>query len=349
MNLKRVTIVNTDIISVSIALGLKRTQAIQAESGPPEIVGYDDNVVAARLARSRGAFDRVERKLERACRQSDLVIIASPLSAMRETFATIAPHLEAGCLVTDTAPLKAPVMRWAEELLPPSVSFVGGHPIPNPTIVGPDPLEELDDADVGLLKRALYCLTTPPETSSAVISASASLAKALEAYPLFIDATEHDGLQAGVEGMPDLLAVALLRATVDTPGWQEMRKLAGYRFATATKPVSDIHERYAALFLNRENVLRRLNVLLGELTYLHDMLSHEDTESLEEAFTAATEGRTRWVEERAQGMWTQEGHVNLGQIPTTQERITQLFFGDRISRLRDRGKNHPGIERSSED
>ena len=64
------------------------------------------------------AVDRVERQPGRACRNADLVIVAVPLPAMRETFAAIAPHLQPGCLVTDTAFLKAPVMRWAKELLP---------------------------------------------------------------------------------------------------------------------------------------------------------------------------------------------------------------------------------------
>jgi len=119
MDFKRVAIIGADCISVSIALGLK------AQKEPPEIIGYDTDAVAADLARARGAFDQVERKPGRACRDADLVIVAVPLTRLRETLATIAPHLQPGCLVTDTAYLKAPVLRWAEELLPEGVFFAG--------------------------------------------------------------------------------------------------------------------------------------------------------------------------------------------------------------------------------
>jgi len=331
MNFKRVAIIGADCISLSIALGLK------AQKEPPEIVGYDANAVAADLARARGAFDRVERKPGQACQSADLVIVAAPLTQLRETFAAIAPHLQPGCIVTDTAPLKVPVMRWAEELLPESVFFVGGHPVLNPAVVGLEPLEGLDAASAGLLIGALYCFTSPARTSGAAIDALAGLVKSLEAHPFFVNVTEHDGLQAGVEGLPDLLAIALLRATVDTPGWQEMRKFAGYCFAVATEAADEAHERHTTVFLNRENVLLRLNALLSELVRLRDMLARDDAEVLEEVFVAAAERRKRWIAEREQGMWGGEGTIGTEHVPMAGEQIGQLFFGERITKLLRKG------------
>ena len=331
MDFRRVAIIGTDCISVSIALGLK------AQKEPPEIIGYHTKAVTADLARAQGAFDRVERKPDRACQNADLVIVSMPLPVTRETFATIAPHLQPGCFVTDTACLKAPVMCWAEEFLPESVSFAGGHLIPNPAIVGFDPLEGLEAASADLLKGALYCFITPPQTSSAVMHVLSELAGALEAHPFFIDATEHDGLQAGVEGLLDLLAVALLRTGVDTPGWREMRKFAGYRFALATETANDAYECHAAVFLNRENVLRRLDVLLRELSHLRDLLTHDDAEPLEKTFAAAIEGRTRWIEEREQGMWTKEHAPNTDHTPTAGGRIGRLIFGGYLTSRMNKG------------
>jgi prephenate dehydrogenase len=336
MDFKRIAIIGADCISVSIALGLK------AQKEPPEIIGYDAEAVIADSARARGAFDRLERKPDRACQNADLVIVAVPLPSIRETFVAIAPHLQPGCFVTDTARLKAPVMRWAEELLPESVFFVGGHIIPNPAIVGFDSLEGLEAANANLLSGALYCLTTPTRTSSVVMNAFTELAEALGADPFFIDVAEHDGLQAGVEGLPDLLAIALLRATVDTPGWQEMRKFAGHRFAVATEATDDVYRRQIAIFLNRENVLRRLNLLLDELVRLRDLLTHDDAEPFEKAFVAAAGGRARWIEEREQGMWVKERGLDTDQIPTAGEQIRHLIFGGHLSTRR---KEEPGRSR----
>ncbi|MBC8252897.1 MAG: prephenate dehydrogenase/arogenate dehydrogenase family protein [Ardenticatenia bacterium] len=337
MDFKRVAIIGTDYISVSIALGLK------AQKEPPEVTGYDASAVAADLARTRGAFDRVERKPGRACRDADLVIVAVPLTQLRDTLATIAPHLQPGCLVTDTAYLKAPVMRWAEELLPEGVFFVGGHPVPSPATAGLEPSQGLDAASADLLKNALYCLIAPARTSGAMIDAFAGLVKSLQAHPFFIDVTEHDGLQAGVEGLPDLLAIALLRATVDTSGWLEMYKFTDHRFATATEAAEDARERHTAIFLNRENILLRLNALLSELVRLRDLLTHDDAEGLEKTFVAAAEGRDRWIAEREQGTWGREGAAGTKHVPTAGEQMGQMFFGGRLfARLK--GKPDPHRE-----
>jgi len=329
MDLKRVAIIGTNVISVSIAFGLKE------QKDPPEIVGYDDNKIAADLSRARGAFDQVERKPGRACQDADLVIVAVPLFDVRETFAAIAPHLKPGCLVIDTAPLKRPVLDWAKELLPEHVSFVGGHIIPNPAIIGLAPLEELDISSAELLREALCCFTPAPGRSGAAIDACSELAHMLDARPFFIDVTEHDGMQAGVEELPDLLTIALLRATVDTPGWQEMRKFAGSRFAAATYAADDAHQRHAAVFLNRQNVLHRLDALLGELMRLRDLLGKGDSEALEEVFAIAAEGRARWIGEREQGMWVKEGTVSTEDLPSASEQIGQMLFGERLSKRRE--------------
>lgn len=338
MDFERVAVIGTNCISVSIALGLK------AQSEPPTVVGYDAKPVTSKLARSRGAFDRVERRPGRACQDADLVIVAAPLASIRETLAAIAPHLRPGCLVTDTARLKTPVMRWAEELLPKNVHFVGGHPVPNPTVVGSMSLEGPDAASSDLLREALYCLTTSPGSSSAVVDTFAGLITALGAHPFFIDVTEHDGLQSGVEGLPDLMAIALLQATVDTPGWQEMRKFADYSFAAATATADAAGERHTAVFLNREHVLRRLNVLLGELARLRDLLTRDDAEGLEEAFAAAAAGRARWIEERQQGIWVKERAISMDHVPSAGEQFRRMILGDFMSaRLQDE-TDHPRKE-----
>ncbi len=331
MIFKQVAIIGVNCISASIGMKLKEHKS------PPEIVGYDREAVAADLARSMGAFDRAERKLSRVCQGADLVIVAEPLAAIRDTFEAIAPHLEPGCLVTDTAPLKAPVMCWAGEMLPETVYFAGGHIVPNPAIAEFDSLESLSEASADLLVEALYFFTTPGDLPNA--DACADLAAALGAHPYFIDATEHDGLHAGVEGLPELLAVALLRATVDAPGWEEMRKLAGRSFAAVVNAADSGDERRTSVFLNRENVLLHLDILLGELVHLRDLLSQDDPEPFEEIVAAVAEGREGWIRERERGMWTKERVFSKEAMPTLGRQFSQMIFGGSLTRRLKEGAN----------
>ena len=49
----------------------------------------------------------------------------------------------------------------------------------------------------------------------------------LGALPLLMDTAEADGIFSGMHVLPQLVAAALLDTTVDRPGWQDARKLAG--------------------------------------------------------------------------------------------------------------------------
>lgn len=326
MSSNRVAIIGINVLSSSIALGL------QEQKEPVEIIGYDADRAKADLARVRGVVDEVRREPGPACEGASLVIVAEPLADIEKTFAALSPFLEEGAVVTDTARLKAPVLRWAEDHLPERVSFVGGHLIPNPAVVGMESLEGRGEASSDLLKEALYCFTPSPTTSSAAIDVCTWLAYALGMHPFFIDVTEHDGLQAGVEGLPELLTIALLRATVDRPGWEEMRKFAGHRFATATEGVGDISKRHS-LFLNREHIIHRLDALIEELIYLRTVLQEADEEAWAETSAAAAEGRSGWMKDRRQGIWAKEGTFDRKDVPGAARQLGRMIFGNLASRI----------------
>jgi len=327
MSTSRIAIVGIDLISASIAY------ALQAREESLEIVGFDEDRAIADLAKVRGALDDVRRKPAAACEGAELVIIAQPLAEIKDTFAAVGPHLGEGAVITDTTRLKAPVLQWADEVLPRHASFVGGHVIPNPAIVGLRSLGGLKDAEADLLREALYCFTPSPSTSSAALDVCSWLAYAVQAHPFFIDVREHDGLLAGVEGLPDLLTIALLRTTVDSAGWKEMRKFAGRRFANATEAVEAVASRHPALFLNRENVLRRLDALIEELTHLRGLLADADEEALEDVVQQAAESRSRWMKQRRKGMWSEEGTFDRRDVPGAAKQLGQMLFGSLASRL----------------
>ncbi len=326
MNSDRAAIIGTDPISASIALGLREQKT------PMELVGYDARRPVADLAKARGIFDQIRRKPGAACRGASLVIVSEPLVNIEGVFAAISADLEPGALVTDTARLKAPVMRWADRLLPPTVSYVGGHPIPNPAVVGLEPLQSLDDASAELLNGGLYCFTPAPRASSAAVEACSWLAQVVGADPFFLDVTEHDGLQAGVEGLPDLISIALLRATVDTPGWEEMRKFAGSNFAAATEGVDESSDEHVSLFLNRENIVRRLDALMEELRYLRIVLNDADESVWADISSEAVQRRERWMAQRRKGMWAEDGGAGTRDVPGAGEQMRRMLLGNLGSR-----------------
>ncbi|MBC7261196.1 MAG: prephenate dehydrogenase/arogenate dehydrogenase family protein, partial [Chloroflexi bacterium] len=119
----RTTVIGLGLVGSSIGLALKGTGA------DLEIIGHDKDSDAARRAYKSGCVDRTEWNLINACEGADLIIISTPLAGVKSTLAAIAQDVKPGCVITDTANLKVPVLDWARESLPNTVYFVGGHPI----------------------------------------------------------------------------------------------------------------------------------------------------------------------------------------------------------------------------
>jgi prephenate dehydrogenase len=126
----RVTIIGLGLIGGSIGLALRKAKAAQ------EVIGYDLGKGVSDRARKIGAIDHAYTVLADSVRGSELVILATPVGAMRALLQELAPALTPGAVVTDVASTKAQVLTWAEEFLPTSVAFVGGHPMAGKEISG---------------------------------------------------------------------------------------------------------------------------------------------------------------------------------------------------------------------
>src|SRR4030042_6677786 len=144
---RTIAIIGLGRIGGSLGLALKR-----AGLNHVEVAGYARNPdVAARAVRI-GAVDRTGDGIAAAVDGADMVILATPTLAMREIMQQMAPHLKAGCSVTDTASTKVKVMEWAESYLPSTASFVGGHPMAGREHAG------INFAEVDLFGGCRYCL-----------------------------------------------------------------------------------------------------------------------------------------------------------------------------------------------
>jgi len=313
----QVTIVGLDRIGASIGLALKSTSADIL------VVGHDKNGEAARQAQRKGSVDRTHWNLVSACEGADLVLISTPMGEIRQTLEAVGQYLKPGCVVTDTAPLKVPVLLWAESSLSSEVSFVGGHPIlfestqtDHASAAGqPD-----DFASPALLEGVAYCLTPGATTPPVALQTVANLVQAIGARPYYLDAAEHDGLIAAIEGLPLSLALVLQKLVGASPSRRELHRLTGAQLRTlATLLQSSDDQLVDLLELNAENNSRWMEVLLAELSHFHQLLRDRDRDGLRQWVQDATESRDYWsrphgAEEPTDYSDFGMGHMMLGDV-----------------------------------
>ena len=318
----QITIVGLGQIGSSIGLALK------AHDVNVRRVGHDKDPQAGKEAQRMGAVDDVKYNLPASIREAKIVILALPLAEVRETLRIIAPDLQEGTLVLDMAPAKATVSAWAKELVPPGRYYVGLTPAINPEYLhGTDFGVKAARAD--LFERGLIVVSAPLGTPGNVFDLTTELVRLLGALPLLMDTAEADGIYSGMHVLPQLIAAALLDTTVDRPGWQEARKLAGRPYASVTAGVAyhdDVDSLAETAIENRENVVRLLNAYITSLINLRDEIEDNDREAVHRRLSDAWKGRVRWFDERVAAEWL-KAEAQAIDAPSIGDRVNQLLFG----------------------
>lgn len=313
----QITIVGLGQVGASAGLALAEHKSLLHR------VGHDKNLEAAKKAQKMGAVDDVKFNLPSAVREAKIVLLCLPVSEMRATLETIALDLPDGAVVMDTAPVKEPVAKWAQEILPEGRYYVGLLPAINPLYLHRNDYG-VEAAKADFFKNGLISLNTLPGTPEQAVKLASDLILLLGATPLYGDIVETDGLMSSTHLAPQLLAVALLNAVVDQPGWNDARKLAGRPFATLTSAAAyqdGLEALTEAALLNQKNVTRVLDVVISALGNLRQDIAEGNRQGVFDRIEQALEGRERWLNDRLSGKGMEEEKADLSEIPSVWERM----------------------------
>lgn len=273
-----------------------------------------------------GALDKTKINLPSAVEEADLVLLSLPMDQIHETLSVIAPVLKPGAVVMDTGPVKEVVAGWALEILPEERYYVGLTPVLNPEFL--HAVESgVDAAHADLFKGGLVGIVSPPGVPSEAIKLAADLTRLMGAEMMFTDPLEIDGLMAATNTLPQLMAAALLNATVDQPGWWEGRKVAGRSYAEVTGTInhfSSAESLSATARLNRENIVRVIDGVVASLQTLRNDIVNDEAEALTKRLERARRGRDEWWRQRLTSDWVGEGTQDY-EAPKVSDYFGQLL------------------------
>lgn len=317
----RIAIIGLGLIGGSMGLALKRANPVNTE-----VIGFDIDPQVGGRALKAGAVQKLAPTLEAAVDGATLVVVAVPVISVQKVFAAMAPHLQRGAVVTDTASTKTDVMRWARDHLPQSVHFIGGHPMAGKEKSGPLAAEE------SLFDDRPYAIVPPPDAQGGAVNAVVGLADALGARPLFMDAEEHDAYAAAVSHVPLISSVALFNLARQSVAWPELAGMAGPAFYDLTRLASGTPEMSHDICLtNRDNILHWLDRYIGELDRLRELIAGSDPEALFRVLAETQlERETFLVSPPKREEKTADVH-----LPTASEAFMTLIGGSWLQRQRE--------------
>ena len=310
--MKRITIVGTGPVGVSIGLALMR-----ARPSDTEVVGTSEDRNALSATANIGAMDQAISNLSSAVQGAHLVILDTPLTEARELLDALGPNLDHGCVVTDTGAAKVRVMEWANQYLPRGISFVGGHPLHKKALLS------LEDADPALFEGVDYCVMPGHSADQGSVRTVVSLVERLGAKPLFLDPHEHDSYVAAMSHLPVVLSSAFVTTTGGSDAWREMQRLAASEFADFSRFAScDPLDNEVACRANPEALVHWIDETIKVLYSYRNQIK-DGSDELQDTFVKAWEARARWKADAVV-------EDNSPRLPTAGESMATVFFGGHL-------------------
>jgi prephenate dehydrogenase len=315
------TIIGLGRIGTSIGMAIR-------SKGKSRVIGYDSDSKAQSLAKKMGAVDDSEWNIDKAVDDADIIIAATPTSALYDVFDAIAPHLKPGAVVIDTSPSKRAVLAWAEELLPKNVGFVGSNPLTGASIT------EQKNASGHVFHDAKWAVIAPPTADRNAIKALTDLIENVGAKPVFMDSHEHDSFSAATTGLPAVVAAAVMNAVSTSPSWSEISRFVGSDFDHVTAPAStDPSSSQSAAAANADMLAHWIDQLIVRFQAIRDgLLDDEERFSgdgiLADSFVQAWEQRAR-LEAGVADRHPQSAEQSA--IPSASENMMGLFFGSKMA------------------
>jgi prephenate dehydrogenase len=284
MDFQKAAIIGIGLIGGSFALAAKRAGLVG------EVVGVARSETTRALAVERGAADWTTDDAARAVRGADLVYLATPLSAIIAALGELGPHLMAGALVTDAGSTKARVVQ-AAEALPPSVTFLGGHPMAGSEQAG------VGAARPELFSGATYFLTPTEATASETVERMVRLVRGISAEPLVLAAELHDRRVAVTSHLPHALAWALCATAGRAEAPAALAPFTGGAWRDTTRIAASPAEVWADIFLtNPENLAAAALRFREELDELLRWAEAGDRDGLIEYLRASRAAHERMAE-----------------------------------------------------
>lgn len=269
----RTAILGVGLIGASIAGALKQRKLTG------HVAGFGRKEENLRKAKKLGFIDSYSLDPARVCDGADLVVFATPVETFAQLARTVSGSLKHGALVIDVGSVKN-IVYDMEGLMPPGTDFVGCHPIAGSERSG------VEASSPELFEGALCIITRTPGTAVEGVEKAAGLWRAMGSEVEFLGPEEHDIIYGLVSHLPHLAAYAI----VNTAGEADdgCLRFAGPGFMDTTRIALGSPELWSNIcLLNRDNLLRFIEMFKGNLDSLSLCLKGGDREGLQRAFQKA--------------------------------------------------------------
>jgi prephenate dehydrogenase len=282
----RLAVVGVGLIGGSLA------RALRAAGEVREVVGCGRSAANLEKAVALGVVDRFSHAPADAVAGADMVFLAVPLGAMRETLSAIRGHLRDDAVITDGGSVKGSVVADARAVFG-SVPrrLIPGHPIAGTEHSG------VEASFPDLYRNRRVILTPLPGADADALDRVARMWRICGARVTTMAVEHHDEVLAATSHLPHMLAFGLVDALARMRENDEIFRYAAGGFRDFTRIASSNPVMWRDICIaNREALGGMLASFSEEMADLADTIRRGDGDHLLEIFERAKAARDRYVD-----------------------------------------------------
>ena len=197
---------------------------------------------------------------------------------------------KSGIRITDVTGIKSCVVYDIQDLLREDCEFIAAHPMAGRELSG------VKHSDPSIFKDANYIVVPTDKNTTDAAEWCANLGRILGFGRVsFLSPEEHDRMIAYVSQLTHCIAVALMTCSDN----EHIKDYTGDSFRDLTR-IARINENMWAelIHMNKDALLEEMNLFIGELTDIKDMIENDDDEGLKAKMRLSTERRSKFDKKR---------------------------------------------------
>ena len=199
----QLSIIGCGLIGSSIFKALKKKGLAK------KLITFDNDESVTKIIKKEKLTDKIVSSLEEAVHDSQLVLIATPLSSFESIVGSLKKYLKPGTILTDTNSVKKGPNEIIKKINLKNVSWIPGHPVSGTEKSGPI------SGTAELFENRWTILSPSSETDQSDIKKVSDLWESIGSKVKIMSATDHDKILSLTSHLPHVIAYNIVKTTMD--------------------------------------------------------------------------------------------------------------------------------------
>ena len=283
----QVSIIGCGLIGSSIFKGLKKVGSIK------KIISYDKDKTVTEIIKNEKLSDEIFNSAGDAVKDSDLVIIATPISSFESVLNSIKDNLKTGSIVTDTCSVKTGVAKIFKKFNLKNSICIPGHPVAGIENSGPK-------AGVSDLFKNRWTILTPGKgIDEKAIKKLSSFWELMGSKVKIMSDEDHDKILSFTSHLPHAIAYNIVQTSMsnDEETKEDIIRYSAGGLRDFTRIAASDPIMWRDIFIdNSALIIKAIDKFIKNLDQFKKAISDKDSKKLLEIFEKSKDFRKSVIE-----------------------------------------------------